>query len=662
MRRLTGFVFVPAVTALLIAIVVAVAAIGFFGRDANAAGTINFVGIDVVTTGNAATTINGHGYYSVFDGGVDINRSNTITAADNGSLPTGCGSYNVIAGKVDIDGSATITAADNGTLPAGCGSYNVIGGSVDINGSGTITIADDGALQASDVVLATDVQTCISVINGTTFEIDVVLNGLPPDATPTATGDRLAGVNYDIDYDGAIVKLGNDDDLDGLWDEDTLIGDTDQDSDGSDGEEGNDDPNLIGATIGHNTSFLLNGANDFSKGNGADTATWSDFHSSYFKLSGFAIGPKSGVLERLTVTAVGAGLTTLNLRDGASAAPTMGDDASANFTIANGGNGDAQIAVDEPCPTAATPTATATATPAPGTITVIKDAVPDDAQDFSFSGTCFAAFSLDDDANATLSNTKTEAHAADTCTVIEDGPPAGWTLTAIDCTDPSGGTTTNVGTRTASIDLAAGETVVCTYTNTGGGTITIIKDAVPDDAQDFSFSGTCFAAFSLDDDANATLLNTKTTGHAPGTCTVIEDGPPATWNLTALVCTDPSGGTTTSVGTRTASIDLAPGETVSCTFTNTKGSSITIIKDAVPDDAQDFSFSGTCFAAFSLDDDADITLSNTKTEAHAASTCTVIEDAPAATWNLTALVCTDPSGGTTTSVGTRTASIDLAAG
>ncbi|MDO8616207.1 MAG: hypothetical protein Q7T33_10830, partial [Dehalococcoidia bacterium] len=121
MRRLTGFVFVPAVTALLIAIVVTVAAIGFFGRGASAAGTITFVGIDVVTTGNTATQINGH-----------------LVAA---------------------------------------------------------------------VVLATDVQTCIQVANDATFEIDVVLHGLPADATPTTGGDRLAGVNYDIDYDGAIVKL-----------------------------------------------------------------------------------------------------------------------------------------------------------------------------------------------------------------------------------------------------------------------------------------------------------------------------------------------------------------------------------------------------------------------------------------------------------------------
>ncbi|MDO8614304.1 MAG: hypothetical protein Q7T33_01030 [Dehalococcoidia bacterium] len=297
-----------------------------------------------------------------------------------------------------------------------------------------------------------------------------------------------------------------------------------------------------------------------------------------------------------------------------------------------------------------------------GTITIIKDADPDDAQDFSFSGTCFAAFSLDDDTNGTLLNTKTAGHTAGTCTVIEDAPAAGWNLTALVCTDPSGGTTTSVGTRTASIDLAAGESVSCTFTNTKDGTITIVKDAVPDDPQDFSFSGTCFSPFSLDDDANPTLSNTKSAGHAPGSCTVVEDAPVAGWAFTSLSCFDPSGGTTVNTGTRTASIDLAAGETVTCTFTNTKDSTSTIIKDAVPDDPQDFSFSGTCFAAFSLDDDTNPTLSNTKTVGHAPGTCTVIEDGPPAGWALTALVCTDPSGGTTVNVATRTASINFAPG
>ncbi|MDO8617056.1 MAG: hypothetical protein Q7T33_15205 [Dehalococcoidia bacterium] len=350
------------------AAVLAVAATGFLGRDARAAGTITFVGIDVVTTGNTSTQINGH-----------------LVAA---------------------------------------------------------------------VVLATDVQTCISVANGATFNIDIVLHGLPADATPTTGGDRLAGVNYDIDYDGAIVKLGNNDDpgTDGLYDEDTLIGDTDQDGDGSDGEEGNDDPNSIGATTGH-TPIMLSGANDFSKGNGVDTATWSDFHSSLFKLSGFIAGPRSGAIERITVKAVGAGVTTLNLRDDANAAPTLGDDASANFTIGNGGAGDATIAVDVPCPSGATATATATTT-ATATATATETAMAT--------------------ATETATATPTETATATPTETATAGPSPSPTFTPTPTPTPtpgpaSGRTTSTQVSCNAPLLIGQGSTCTATVTDTAGG-------------------------------------------------------------------------------------------------------------------------------------------------------------------------------------------------
>jgi hypothetical protein len=212
------------------------------------------------------------------------------------------------------------------------------------------------------------IETCKSMTVGQTAEIDVVLKGLP-------SGEKLAGVQYDIDYDGAVVKLGNDDDGDGRFDEDTLVEgppNGDQDNDGTDGEEGPDG----GGTVGHNPDFLLSGPTDFGKGNGIDTTTFSDFESVFFKLSGFPTGPKDGVLNRITVKAVGAGTTTLNLRnqqEGPDAPPQLSDNLTAIFTIGNGSGGDAQIVVGGPCvpstptPTGATetPTATPTATPTP---------------------------------------------------------------------------------------------------------------------------------------------------------------------------------------------------------------------------------------------------------------------------------------------------------
>ena len=99
-------------------------------------------------------------------------------------------------------------------------------------------------------------------------------------------------------------------------------------------------------------------------------------------------------------------------------------------------------------------------------------------------------------------------------------------------------------------DVGDDDAPTCTYTNTLlSATITVTKDAVPDAAQDFSYTttgtggGTLFGSgtFLLDDDADATLPASRTftfTGaDATGTKTITETLPVAGWTLTNLVCT-----------------------------------------------------------------------------------------------------------------------------
>ncbi|TAK77192.1 MAG: hypothetical protein EPO16_05940, partial [Dehalococcoidia bacterium] len=254
---------------------------------------------------------------------------------------------------------------------------------------------------------------------------------------------------------------------------------------------------------------------------------------------------------------------------------------------------------------------------APATLTIVKDAVPNAAQDFAFTttGTGPAAFtsgfSEDDDADGTLPNSRTFTFDGSQlgAKTVTEGTTSGWTLTNLVCS--SG--TVNVGTRTASVTLASGDAVTCTFTNTKDATLTVVKDAVPNNAQDFAFTttGTGPAAFtsgfSEDDDADGTLPATRTftfDGTQLGAKTVTESLTSG-WTLTNLVC---SAGTV-NIGTRTASVTLAAGDAVTCTFTNTQDATLTIVKDAVPNDAQDFAFTttGTGPAAFtggfSEDDD-----------------------------------------------------------
>ena len=129
--------------------------------------------------------------------------------------------------------------------------------------------------------------------------------------------------------------------------------------------------------------------------------------------------------------------------------------------------------------------------------------------------------------------------------------------------------------------------------------LTIVKNAVPDDAQDFSYTGSgpsgynFGGGFNLDDDADGALPNSRTfTKLEPGAYALTESALPAGWTFSNLVCSDPDGGSSVNIGTRTATIDIDPGESITCTYTNSKLGSIVIIEDSIPNDAQDFSYTG----------------------------------------------------------------------
>ncbi|MGH2705533.1 MAG: MSCRAMM family protein [Actinomycetota bacterium] len=295
-----------------------------------------------------------------------------------------------------------------------------------------------------------------------------------------------------------------------------------------------------------------------------------------------------------------------------------------------------------------------------GSITIVKDAVPDAAQDFAYTitGSGLSSFSLDDDNDATLANSRTFSGLLPGAYSVTETAVGGWDLTGLTCDD---GSTVILANARASIDLAAGEQVTCTFTNTNRGTIIIRKDAIPNSAQDFAYTttGTGLSGFSLDDDAEATLPNSKTfSGLAPGAYTVTEAATEG-WNLTGLSCDD---GSTVSLAEGLASIDLAAGETVTCTFTNTKPGSITVVKDAQPDSGQDFSFTttGTGMSAFVLDDDDDDVRSNTRSFSGLLPGTYTVTEGETTGWELTGIVC--QSAEAAVSLGARSATIALAAG
>jgi hypothetical protein len=210
-------------------------------------------------------------------------------------------------------------------------------------------------------------------------------------------------------------------------------------------------------------------------------------------------------------------------------------------------------------------------------ITIIKDAVPNHPRDFAFTttgGLTPATFGLDDDGDAALPDSRMfNDLPAGTYTVTEVLTNSGFSLTSLVCVDPDGGTSTNLSSATATIDLDAGELITCTFTNTAiAPSLTIVLDTAPNGPQDFGFTttgGLSPAAFSLDDDGDPALANTRVfSGLAAGSYTVTQSQPVAGFALASLVCSDGGGGLATHFTSATATVDLDAGRAVTCTFRN----------------------------------------------------------------------------------------------
>ena len=193
-------------------------------------------------------------------------------------------------------------------------------------------------------------------------------------------------------------------------------------------------------------------------------------------------------------------------------------------------------------------------------------------------------FSLDDDADGTLSNMATFTNLRQGAYTVAEGVVGGWALTSLTCDDTN--STGDVGTRTASIQLDPGETVACTFTNDAEGSVIVVKDAQPDDGADFGFTaaGAGLSNFTLDDDPeDGTLSNTQVfTGLGAGAYTVTENETMTDFVLTDIFCAVTGGATVTytgadddttgfELGDDTANIILADSTDIaSCTFTNSQ--------------------------------------------------------------------------------------------
>jgi hypothetical protein len=221
---------------------------------------------------------------------------------------------------------------------------------------------------------------------------------------------------------------------------------------------------------------------------------------------------------------------------------------------------------------------------------------------------------------------------------VSEAVPPGWDQLSATCSD---------GSPVSNIDVSENENVTCTFKNQKRGRIVVVQDTQPDDPQDFAYTaggGLSPSSFTLDDDGDNGngVSNTQTFDNVvPGSGYSVTQTTPAGWGAPAVTCSD---------GSDPSNIDVAPGETVTCTFANLSDNAgrIVVTKDAQPDSQQAFAFTaggGLSPTSFQLDDNGNNNdaLSNTRTFiVPAGSGYSVAENVPSG-WRLDSASCSNGS-------------------
>ncbi len=147
---------------------------------------------------------------------------------------------------------------------------------------------------------------------------------------------------------------------------------------------------------------------------------------------------------------------------------------------------------------------------------------------------------------------------------VTEGTTDGWTLISASCDD---------GSDPSSIDLAEGETVTCTFTNTKDqpepASLTIVKGSL-DGTGEFSFLSQELTDFTLD--TTTANPDSKTFSDLEaGTYTVAEDLDALAEGWTFVQASLSCGGfegATLDRANASVTVDLQPGDNVTCTFGN----------------------------------------------------------------------------------------------
>jgi len=238
-----------------------------------------------------------------------------------------------------------------------------------------------------------------------------------------------------------------------------------------------------------------------------------------------------------------------------------------------------------------------------GRITIIKNAVGGNGS-FDYTSDIGSNSIPAEGAGFTINTAVSTTHVIDqvkagTYHITESNVPSDFDFTSLACTPTNAFASATISSTQATIVLQPGGIISCTYTNTKKSSLTIQKQVVGAGST-FSFTGTGAgvpASFTRAPSANSTTTDAAFSITDVSDVKYVQETVPAGYALTGISCTANGativigrggsgaflngGSDTFDAGDNTVKVTMTPGNTPTCTFTNTQNASLTIQKTVV---------------------------------------------------------------------------------
>jgi hypothetical protein len=228
--------------------------------------------------------------------------------------------------------------------------------------------------------------------------------------------------------------------------------------------------------------------------------------------------------------------------------------------------------------------------PSLGTLKVIKDSGSDGTFDFTGSGGIGGAFQISTAGAPVATGMQSFSLLVTTTYDVSETLNPDFDFVSATCLLEGGGGTGSGGSAVTGIVVEPGKTTTCTFVNAQKpGALKVIKNSDADGSFDFSATSG-IGAFQLNTTGQPAATDMQTFSGLDATVDVdLTETPNPAFDFVSAVCLKQGGGATGAGGPSVTGIDIEPGKTTTCTFTNMqKLGSLKVVKNSDVNGGFDF--------------------------------------------------------------------------